>query len=83
MSKALRRFFPVGDIVVRDDSNHLMWWYMTNVTRENLRDLARIHGVKRGRNTWDTYYNLKNAGRIIPVPVSVTNALKDLLHSQR
>jgi hypothetical protein len=32
------------------------------MTREQLRDLARKHGVQRGRNTADTVTNLRKAG---------------------
>jgi hypothetical protein len=35
------------------------------MTREQLRDLARKNGVKRGRNTADTVANLRKAG-ILP-----------------
>jgi len=31
-------------------------------TREELRELARKHGVRRGRNTLDTVKNLRSAG---------------------
>lgn len=33
-------------------------------TREQMRNLARENVVKRGRNTMDTYNNLKKAGLI-------------------
>lgn len=33
-----------------------------SMTREQLREIARKHGVKRGRNTADTVKNLRNAG---------------------
>ena len=33
-----------------------------NATREELRQLARWHNVKRGRNTMDTLSNLLKAG---------------------
>ena len=36
------------------------------MTREQLRELARKNGVKRGRNTADTVANLRKAG--IPAP---------------
>lgn len=32
------------------------------LTREQLRELARKHGVQRGRNTADTVANLRKAG---------------------
>lgn len=32
------------------------------LTREQLRQLARKHGVRRGRNTDDTLNNLRAAG---------------------
>lgn len=31
-------------------------------TREQLRELARKHNIKRGRNTGDTVRNLREAG---------------------
>jgi len=33
-----------------------------HLTREQLRDIARVRGVKRGRNTSDTLRNLQEAG---------------------
>jgi hypothetical protein len=33
-----------------------------SLTREQLREIARKHGVKRGRNTADTVKNLRDAG---------------------
>jgi hypothetical protein len=33
-----------------------------SLTREQLRQIARKHGVKRGRNTADTVKNLREAG---------------------
>lgn len=33
-----------------------------DITREQLRELAKKHGVKRGRNTADTMNNLRLAG---------------------
>lgn len=33
-----------------------------SLTREQLRQIARKHGVRRGRNTADTVKNLREAG---------------------
>jgi len=33
-----------------------------HLTREELRDMARKAGIKRGRNTLDTLRNLREAG---------------------
>jgi hypothetical protein len=33
-----------------------------DMTRKQLRELARMNGVKRGRNTADTVANLRKAG---------------------
>lgn len=33
-----------------------------HLTRQQLRDLAKSHGVRRGRNTADTVANLRKAG---------------------
>lgn len=38
------------------------------LTRQELRDLARLHNVKRGRNTLDTYNNLIAAGVALKHP---------------
>jgi len=39
-----------------------------SLTREQLRDLARAHGIPRGRNTADTARNLRAAGYDLSAP---------------
>lgn len=54
------------------------------ITREDLRDLARAHGVPRGRNLNDTLQNLIKAGVVIPdtkaeLAEAIKNAIPDVV----
>lgn len=50
-----------GTLILRNPMRPYMSARHTQ-TREQLRELARKHNVKRGRNTGDTVRNLREAG---------------------